>query len=205
MRKFLRISFHRFIILVIITSCISFAHAGLPSAANALRSGDYPAALRELRYWALKGDSTSHRAQCALGDLYLEGKGIEKNHSEALKWYSMAAEQGNPRANSMIGIIFAEGLGVPKDLVQAEFFWLKAAEYGETSAQINLAVLYINNPVSEEKTVEALKWLIVASRDGADEKLVNQAFKIQEKIRIQLSEDKVEKAKNLAKKFKRKK
>ncbi|MBF0547011.1 MAG: sel1 repeat family protein [Candidatus Riflebacteria bacterium] len=176
--------------------------AGLPSAAKDIQSGDYPSAIRELTHWAMSSDDTNnHKAACALGDLYLEGKGTTKNYDEAWKWYSLASSLGNARAKSMLGLMCAQGLGRPQDMQKAEEYWKTAAEFGETSAQINLAVLYAGEKSIIEKQVEALTWAIIASRDGSDEKLVDEAFRISEKLTLKLSKEKCLEAKEKAKNF----
>jgi len=49
----------------------------------AYKRDDYAAALKEFRPLAEKGNA---RAQSALGFLYLLGKGVPENYSEAVKW-----------------------------------------------------------------------------------------------------------------------
>lgn len=78
-------------------------------------------------YWFSKavaqGDA---HAQTALGEMYDEGKGVEKDHSEALRLYRLAALQGGVSAQIYLGRMYREGRGVEKDFQQA-MFWLRKA------------------------------------------------------------------------------
>ena len=75
-------------------------------------------------------------AQTQLGDLYTEGKGIEKNEQKASYWYAKAADQyrlqaekGDAQARWKYGLCFAYGKGVEKDPEQAVLWYTKAAEH----------------------------------------------------------------------------
>ena len=57
--------------------------------------------VRALRAQAEQGDAT---AQYNLGVCYANGKGVEKDAEEAVKWYHKAAEQGNARAQYNLGV-----------------------------------------------------------------------------------------------------
>jgi hypothetical protein len=66
--------------------------SSLYEGVTAYNSGDYQKAFELWAPLALQGD---HRAQYNLGMLYSNGKGVDQNEAEAIKWYQMAAEQGN--------------------------------------------------------------------------------------------------------------
>lgn len=80
------------------------------------------------------------KAQLELGLMYAEGKGVEKNIKETLKWFIKAAEQGNVNAQNNLGIMYdAAGL------YDEAFKWFKkAAEQGLDKAQQILGVMYYN-------------------------------------------------------------
>ena len=69
-------------------------------------------------------------AQDNLGGCYYEGKGIEQDFKEAVKWYRMAAEQGDAAAQFHLGGCFAEGKGVERNSAEAMRWLNKAAEQG---------------------------------------------------------------------------
>ncbi len=57
----------------------------------AYQRGDYATALREWRPLAEQGNT---EAQYGLGVMYDKGRGVPRDHAEALQWYRKAAEQG---------------------------------------------------------------------------------------------------------------
>lgn len=58
--------------------------------------------------------------------MYLQGEGVPKNSTEAIKWLEKAAEQFDPQALHSLGAIHANGMGVPRDLVPS-YMWLLIA------------------------------------------------------------------------------
>jgi hypothetical protein len=46
----------------------------------------------------------SREAQFNLGALYYEGKGVQRNLVEALKWWGLATKEGDPRAKFWLGV-----------------------------------------------------------------------------------------------------
>ena len=84
-----------------------------------------------LKRLAEQGDSV---AQYVLGVRYAEGRGVEQNDAEAVKWYRKAAEQGYPVAQGSLGIMYANGEGVPQNDVEAYAWFSIVAAQGDTSA-----------------------------------------------------------------------
>ena len=103
--------------------------------------GQDAASLTELRRRAEQGDSS---AQYNLGVIYLNGKGVPQDYSEAVSWFRKAAEQGVAGAQYNLGLMYANGHGVPQDYQEAVSWFRKAAEQGKASAQHNLGVMYHN-------------------------------------------------------------
>jgi TPR repeat protein len=50
-------------------------------------------------------------AQVALGNAYLQGKGVPIDKAEAAKWYRMAANNGDARAQLWLDLTYAYGDG----------------------------------------------------------------------------------------------
>ena len=61
----------------------------------------------------------TQQAQYDLAAALAEGKGVEKNETEAVEWLRKAAEQGQPRACYDLGHMIAQGRGVAKDEAKA--------------------------------------------------------------------------------------
>jgi hypothetical protein len=108
---------------------------------TALKSKDYGTAAQHFREAASNGNSI---AQFYLGVLCENGKGVEQDCIEAMKWYSKAAEQGLTVAQINLGSIYGRGFGVPQDYAQAVKWWEKAAEQGDARAQFYLGMMYEN-------------------------------------------------------------
>lgn len=50
-------------------------------------------------------------AQFTLGFMYEEGRGVEADNVEAVKWYRLAAEQGHERARVRLDFLMGKGGG----------------------------------------------------------------------------------------------
>src|SRR5580692_2840090 len=73
-------------------------------------------------------------AQSNLGTLYLYGRGVTQDDSEAIIWFQKAAEQRHPVAMLYLGVMYAEGRGVPQDYVRAYMWFSLSAAQGEQRA-----------------------------------------------------------------------
>ncbi len=54
-----------------------------------------------------------------LGDMYLNGIGVEKDYAQAFSWFRKAAEAGNPDGMVDLGFMYENGYGVQRDQQQA--------------------------------------------------------------------------------------
>ena len=72
--------------------------------------------MKILREKAENGDVES---QFNLGIQYQDGKGVEQNFKEAVKWYRKAAEQGDSDAQNNLGFMYQKGQGVERDFGEA--------------------------------------------------------------------------------------
>ena len=85
---------------------------------------DLKEAVKWYRKAAEQGDVD---AQLALGDMYSDGRGVEKDFKGAAKWYRKAAEQGYASAQWLLGIMYSKGEGVPENDVAA-LAWLNISQ-----------------------------------------------------------------------------
>lgn len=93
---------------------------------------DYSVAVNRFREAAEQADAS---AQYNLGECYAYGRGVDRNHIEAVKWFRKAAEQGHGAAQYKLGCCYLEGDGVEKDIDKG-FEWLeKAANNGNEDAK----------------------------------------------------------------------
>ena len=63
---------------------------------------DYREAVRWYRKVADQGHAS---AQCNLGNMHFEGRGVEQVCTEAARWYRKAADQGNAGAKQDLGVV----------------------------------------------------------------------------------------------------
>lgn len=135
------------------------AQAGLQEGIGAYEKGNYPAALKEFKRLAAKGDA---EAQSALGYMYASGHGVKQDYKKAASWYRKAAEQGHAGAQSNLGVMYASGQGVPQNDKEAALWYRKAAEQGYAAAQFNLGVMYANGQGVPQDLVQAHKLFSLA-------------------------------------------
>ena len=81
-----------------------------------------------------KAEAGDAIAQFNLGWMYDEGKGVEQDFKEAVKWYQKAADQGVADAQYKLGSRYYNGEGVPQDYVTAYAWYNIAAANGDTDA-----------------------------------------------------------------------
>lgn len=111
---------------------------------------------------AKKGDP---EAQCDLGDMYRDGKGVEKDFAQAEFWYQKAADQNSARGQFKMGILYS-GNGKEIDYAKAMSWYLKAAEQGYTKAQSSLGIMYHDGLGVHVDYAKALQWYYKAAAAG---------------------------------------
>ena len=62
--------------------------------------------------------------------MYLKGRGVLKDTTEAIKWLELAAEQGNVPAQNNLGHIYLNSEGALKDFNKALKWYQLAAKEG---------------------------------------------------------------------------
>jgi TPR repeat protein len=74
--------------------------------------------------------------------MYLDGRGLPQDYTQALYWYRKAADQGLATAQENLGDLYFLGKSVTQDYSKAVYWYLKAAEQGSGKAQYNLGNMY---------------------------------------------------------------
>jgi uncharacterized protein len=108
-----------------------------------------------------------HQAQLIYGQMFLDGKLVERNTTLALHWFERAASSGNTMAMNMVGRCFDQGWGVTPSKRLAETWFRKAAEQGLDWGMYNLATLLTlgEGGVPQDKTAAYL-WFRKAEELG---------------------------------------
>ena len=77
-------------------------------------------------------------AQFAMGLFCREGKGVEKNPAEAVKWFERSAKRGCKEAKFHLAMCYMKGEGVQQDTEKAEQLLEEAADAGDGDARKEL-------------------------------------------------------------------
>lgn len=80
-------------------------------------------------------------AQALLGQILLDGSGIERDPELALQWFGIAAQKGHSMARNMLGRCHEHGWGCQPDAAKAAGHYLIAAEHGLDWGLYNLGNL----------------------------------------------------------------
>lgn len=141
--------------------CIVFVTLALP-VAHVLAAAKAPdvAAVRQ----AAEGGNAD--AQCELGWMYSEGRGVDRDDAKAVDWMQKAAEQGNARAQYGMGYLFSTGKGVPEDKVNATLWYTKAAEQGHLESQFHLGWIYYHGQDVPQDYAKAATWFTKPAEGG---------------------------------------
>jgi TPR repeat protein len=74
--------------------------------------GDFATAVTKYTVAAETGDED---AQYALGAMYHEGEGVDRDPERAVYWYTQAAQRGQTEAQYWLCIMHREAIGVARD------------------------------------------------------------------------------------------
>ena len=73
-------------------------------------------------------------SQFALGIMYVDGKGVDKDPNTAAQWFLKAARQNHAEAQYRLGEMYKNGIGVDSDTKEAKLWLTKAAGSGLVKA-----------------------------------------------------------------------
>ncbi|MFW9267840.1 tetratricopeptide repeat protein [Pseudomonas sp. NR3] len=95
-------------------------------------------------------------AQALLGQILLDGQGIEQDKPLALRWFDIAAQRGHLMARNMLGRCHEHGWGCVADPAVAAAHYRQAAEAGLDWAMYNYANLLATGRGVTEDQPQAL-------------------------------------------------
>jgi len=150
--------------------------ADLVKGIEAYKRGDYATVLEELRPLAEEGLAT---AQYILGAMYADGKGVQQDNVEALKWLKLAAGQGHKVAARAVQIVaarkgpafspgFRKGVDAYKrqDYAAAAKIFKKFGRQGDVNAQTLLCSMNMSENQGGRDYKVAFKWCKLAAEQG---------------------------------------
>ena len=125
------------------------------SAYTHMRRKNYQKAFQDFKTAARLGHT---RSQNKLGELYLNGIGVEQDVQKAIELFKKTAEQNSFWGIYNLGVIYASGKGVKQSYKDAHALFLKSANLGYRKAQFNLGVMYSNGMGIDKNEETAFKW-----------------------------------------------
>ena len=93
-----------------------------------------------------------------LGCCYRDGRGTEKDESQAFKYFKLAADQKDAFAQFNLGCCYENGRGTEKDESQAFKYYKLAADQNHADAQYNLGFYYQHGIGTEKDESRAFKY-----------------------------------------------
>ncbi len=149
------------VILLLSFAAASSRAADLMEGLAAYQNGNFDLALAEFEPLARGGD---FNAQYHLGELYLQGDGVEQDLREAFDWFFKAAEQGHVQAQANVGSLLSLGLGVSRDMPTAYYWWILSAVW--TTGPLQSGAMGALGEVAPQLTDEERRNLAQQARAG---------------------------------------
>lgn len=150
--------------------------ADLDDGINAMRLGDYDAALIELHPLA---EAQNAYAQYLLGEIYSTGKGVPVDLIQGLYWYQESAEQGFADSQMYLGNYYSKNAKSPKELLEAINWYELAATHKQvdgifreeaivaaSNLQLQLGKLYYSGESVQQDYQEAANYFQHAAENG---------------------------------------
>lgn len=116
-------------------------------------------------------------AQHALGVLYLKGRGLTRNPTEAAALFERAAQNGSSVGDVEYAILLFNGDGVAKNESKAAQYFRRAAAKGNAIAQNRLARLLAAGRGVPVNKIDAAAWHILAVGQGLADPWLDDALK----------------------------
>ena len=146
-----------------LTSASWAATDPMQEGARHFQHADYKAAVAAWQPLAIKGNPV---AQNNLGILYLDGKGVKQDTSEALRYLSLSAASGSALGQNNLGGLYREGKGVPRDYPKAAQWFTASAGQGNAAAMYNLGLMYEMGQGMKTEPFHAYMWYALAAEQN---------------------------------------
>jgi hypothetical protein len=135
----------------------------LQDGARYFQRADYQLALASWRPLAIQGNPV---AQNNLGIMYLDGKGVPQNTSEAVRYLSLSAAAGSSLGQNNLGGLYRDGKGVPRDYGKAAQWFAASASQGNSAGMYNLGLMYEMGQGIKAEPFHAYMWYALAADQG---------------------------------------
>ena len=135
----------------------------LQDGARSFQRADYQAAMASWRPLAVQGNPV---AQNNLGILYLDGKGVPQNTSEAVRYLSLSAASGSSLGQNNLGGLYRDGKGVPRDYTRAAQWFNASAAQANSAGMYNLGLMYELGQGMKPEPFHAYMWYALAAEQN---------------------------------------
>jgi TPR repeat protein len=113
-----------------------------------------------------KAELGDAEAQHELGERYVTGRGVSRDHVKGFEWHLKAANQGHIKAQDAIGFAYQFGIGTAQNSNEAVKWYKMAAEQGDALAQQSLGNIFYGGRGVPRDGAEAAKWYLKAAAQG---------------------------------------
>jgi TPR repeat protein len=134
-------------------------------AFGAYQRGDFKVAMLEAKK-RLQINPKDSVALALIGQLYIEGAGVNRDAKQAMDWFRRAADLGNAESAYIYGAALLQGLNVPKDRLRARDYLEKAAAVKHGSALHLLGEMALENEGKPSDFPRALDYFKRADAAG---------------------------------------
>jgi uncharacterized protein len=159
---------HKSLILALLAALTAVAGGSawadpLQDGARYFQRADYQHALTSWQPLAIQGNRV---AQNNLGIMYLDGKGVPQNTSEALRYLSLSAAAGSSLGQNNLGGLYRDAKGLPRDYVKASQWFAASAAQGNSAGMYNLGLMYEMGQGMKAEPFHAYMWYAMAAEQG---------------------------------------
>jgi len=121
---------------------------------------------RAAELYRLAGEGGFPKSLCALGNLYMAGRGVPNDPVRAADLCRRGAEMGDADAQTDLANFYLSGRGMPEDKVEARRWYERAAEQNQRNALYTLGQMYWNGDTVEKDNDEAARLWRLAYEAG---------------------------------------
>ena len=122
---------------------------------SALTPGDFQEAYYYLCQASEKGWV---EADLLLGQMYRDGKGVERDLDKAVSYLTSAAERGSAKAMSILADLYYDGKYMERDYPEAFRWYMMGASVGNPKSQYQVAVMLSSGQGTEKDPEKAKEW-----------------------------------------------
>lgn len=122
------------------------------------------------KYWLIAAEKGNAIAQNAIGAMYENGKGVQKDSAKSIEWFEKAAAQGNASAQSSLGVAYNIGQGVPQNYAKSmEWFQKAAAVETDGYSAAWIAMMYEAGEGVKKDDTLAIEWFKKSVAQGNED------------------------------------